>query len=65
MAEDLTSVDFFRDGRLTADPYPYYEALRASAPCSREHHDGVIMVTGYDEAVDGLQRRRDFSSCTR
>ena len=38
MAEDLTSVDFFRDRRLTDDPYPFYQALRDKCPVSREDH---------------------------
>src|SRR6185503_2857258 len=52
MAEDLTSVDFFRDGRLTDDPYRFYEALRNKCPVAREDHYGVTMVTGWQEAVD-------------
>ena len=28
MTEDLTSVDFFRDSRLSDDPYRFYAALR-------------------------------------
>ena len=31
MTEDLTTVDFFRDGRLTDDPYRFYEAFATSA----------------------------------
>ena len=41
MTEDLTSVDFFRDSRLTDDPFPFYEALRNKCPVSREDHYGV------------------------
>ena len=63
MAEDLTSVDFFRDGRLTDDPYPFYEALRNKCPVSREDHYGVTMVTGWQEAVDVYNDAETFSSC--
>ncbi|ULE31744.1 cytochrome P450 [Mycobacterium sp. IDR2000157661] len=63
MAEDLTSVDFFRDGRLTDDPYPFYEALRNKCPVSREDHYGVTMVTGWQEAVDVYNDSETFSSC--
>ena len=52
MTGDLTSVDFFRDSRLTDDPYRFYEALRNKCPVSREDHYGVTMVTGWQEAVD-------------
>ena len=63
MAEDLTSVDFFRDGRLTDDPYRFYEALRSKCPVSREDHYGVTMVTGWQEAVDVYNDAETFSSC--
>ncbi|MDT5409665.1 MAG: cytochrome family subfamily, partial [Mycobacterium sp.] len=63
MSEDLTSVDFFRDGRLTDDPYRFYEALRNKCPVSREDHYGVTMVTGWQEAVDVYNDEETFSSC--
>jgi cytochrome P450 len=63
MTEDLTSVDFFRDKRLTDDPYPFYEALRNKCPVSREDHYGVTMVTGWQEAVDVYNDAETFSSC--
>jgi len=63
MTEDLTSVDFFRDGRLTDDPYRFYEALRSKCPVSREDHYGVTMVTGWQEAVDVYNDEETFSSC--
>src|SRR5882757_5884015 len=63
MAEDLTSVDFFRDRRLTDDPYRFYEALRNKRPVSREDHYGVTMVTGWQEAVDVYNDEATFSSC--
>src|ERR671921_2422534 len=63
MAEDLTTVDFFRDSRLTDDPYTFYEALRNKCPVSREDHYGVTMVTGWQEAVDVYNDAESFSSC--
>ncbi|HEX3548327.1 MAG TPA: cytochrome P450 [Mycobacterium sp.] len=63
MAEDRTSVDFFRDERLVDDPYPFYEALRDKCPVSREDHYGVTMVTGWQEAVDVYNDAETFSSC--
>jgi cytochrome P450 len=62
MTEDPTSVDFFRDSRLTDDPYPFYEALRSKCPVSRENHYGVTMVTGWQEAVDVYNDAVTFSS---
>ncbi len=48
---DFDAIDFFRDPALVSDPYPYFEALRAQCPVTREPHHDVLMVTGYDEAV--------------
>jgi cytochrome P450 family 150 subfamily A5 len=63
MTEDLTSVDFFRDSRMTDDPYRFYAALRDKCPVSREDHYGVTMVTGWQEAVDVYNDAETFSSC--
>jgi cytochrome P450 len=63
MSEDLTKVDFFRDSRLTDDPYTFYEALRNKCPVAREEHYGVTMVTGWQEAVDVYNDAETFSSC--
>ena len=63
MTEDLTDVDFFRDGRLTKDPYPFYAALRDKCPVASEARYGVAMVTGWQEAVDVYNDDSTFSSC--
>lgn len=63
MTEDLTTVDFFRDSRLTDDPYTFYEALRTKCPVAKEDHYGVTMVTGWQEAVDVYNDAESFSSC--
>lgn len=63
MADDVTSVNFFRDSRLTDDPFPFYEALRNKSPVTREDHYGVTMVTGWQEAVDVYNDAESFSSC--
>ena len=55
MVNDFTEMDFFRGSELIADPYPYYEALRQQCPVTREHHHGVTMVTGWDEACAVLR----------
>ncbi|CAM4179608.1 Cytochrome P450 144 [Mycobacterium basiliense] len=60
---DATELDFFRDERLVENPYPYYEALRRRCPVTSEGHHGVIMVTGWDEAVGVLNDAETFSSC--
>jgi cytochrome P450 len=63
MVDDLTAMDFFKDNRLVADPYPYFAALRRQCPVTREPHHGVTMVTGWDEAVEVASDADNFSSC--
>ncbi|MBV8951335.1 MAG: cytochrome P450 [Actinobacteria bacterium] len=57
-------MDFFRDDDLVADPYPYFEHLRAQSSAVREHHHDVVMVTGYDDAVHVLHDTDTYSSAT-
>lgn len=61
---DFEAMDYFKDAELVADPYPYFQALREQCPVRRERHHGVVMVTGYDEAVKVLHDSTTFSSCT-
>ena len=60
---DFDAVDFFRAGNLYQDPYPYYEYLRAHGPVWREPHHGVVMVTGYDEALEVYHDTERYSNC--
>jgi cytochrome P450 family 150 subfamily A5 len=60
---EFDGIDFFRGNKLVADPYPYYEYLRSQCPVHREPHHGVVMVTGYDEAVAVYTDTATFSSC--
>ena len=57
-------MNFFRDDAFVADPYPYYEALREQCPVQREPHHDVVMITGYDEAIEIYNDTDTFSSCT-
>ena len=57
MTEDLTSVDFFRDGRLTDDPYRFYEALHVYGPAIKEliHEkfgDGIMSAITFSVDVE-------------
>ncbi len=63
MAIDPAGIDWFRDPRLVADPYPYFNALRDKCPVEREDHYGVTMVTGWEEAVAVYNDEQTFSSC--
>src|SRR4051812_34530449 len=60
---DFDSIDFFRSGSVLRDPYPYFEQLRSQCPVHRERHEGVVMVTGYDEALCVFRDVQTFSSC--
>ncbi len=60
---EFEGIDFFRGNELVADPYPYFEHLRDQCPVLREPNHGVLMVTGYDEAVSVYADTATFSSC--
>ena len=60
---DFETIDFFRDDGPVADPYPYFEALRSECPVWREPHHDVVMITGYDEAIQVYNDTETFSSC--
>ncbi|SHM65931.1 cytochrome P450 [Cryptosporangium aurantiacum] len=62
--DDIAQRNFFRDNDVAADPYPYLEAARAQSPVHREPHHDVVMVTGYEEAVQVFNDAETFSSCT-
>ena len=61
-SSNVKEIDFFRSGSILGDPYPYYEALRAKCPVHREPHEGVIMITGYDEALEVYRDTATFSA---
>ena len=60
---DYDAIDFFRGNELIADPYGYFDWLRAQCPVRREPQQGVYMVTGYDEACAVYTDTDTFSSC--
>jgi len=57
------AVDFFRDDTFVADPFPYFAALRDECPVRREPHHGIVMITGYEEAVSVYNDTDTWSSC--
>ncbi len=61
--KNFEDLDFFLGQELVADPYPYFDALRERCPVTREKHHNVMMVTGYDEALEVLNDAERFSSC--
>ncbi len=60
---EYDAIDFFRGNELVADPYPYFDWLRAQCPVRREPSQDVFMVTGYDEACAVYNDTDSFSSC--
>lgn len=59
---DYSDVDFLTDQSLVADPYPYYDYLRAQSPVLKLQPHGFVAVTGYDEALGVYKNIEDFSS---
>jgi cytochrome P450 len=59
---DYKNVNFFSDPRLVADPYPYYEYLRAQCPVAHVPSSGVVAVTGYDELIQVYRDSATFSA---
>jgi cytochrome P450 len=60
---DLSTADFFRNRALTQDPYAYYDWLLEQGRVWREPKRGVVMVSGYDEAIAVYHDQATFSSC--
>ena len=62
-ASEFDAVDYFHAPAVYQDPYPYYEYLREHGPVWREPHRGVVMVTGFEEAMAVYNDAGTFSSC--
>ncbi len=63
VVKNFEELDFFLGRELVDDPYSYFDALRAQCPVTREKHHDVMMVTGYDEALEVYNDVERFSSC--
>jgi cytochrome P450 family 150 subfamily A5 len=61
--KDFEKYDFFRSDRFIDDPYAYFDYMREQCPVKREPHQGIFMVTGYDEAIEIYNDPDRFSSC--
>ncbi|WP_420617877.1 cytochrome P450 [Candidatus Poriferisocius sp.] len=60
---DLDSRNFFTDPELVANPYGYFDHLRAQCPVHPEPHHDVMMITGYREAIEVYNDNYGFSAC--
>ena len=66
MTDQETKVeekDFFRDHSLFVNPYPYYDNIRSRCPVQREPHHDVVMVTGFEEAIEVYTDQANWSNC--
>ena len=64
MTEHYADVDWFTDGSVVEDPYPYYRYLRDErGPVWIEPVHGVAVVTGHDEALAVYRDHETYSSC--
>jgi cytochrome P450 len=59
--EALIEKDYFTDQSLLLDPYEYFRQMYDKAPVY-PMESGVLLVTGFDEAVEVLRNNQDFSS---
>jgi cytochrome P450 len=49
-------ANFFADAQVLQDPRPYFARIRAASPLYWEPHQGTLMVTGFDAAMEVLNR---------
>jgi cytochrome P450 len=63
MTTDFDSVDYFTDPSLVPDPHPYFDHLRSKNPIGCPIHNGVIAVTGWEEANAVYRDADNYSSC--
>ena len=59
---DYESTNFFTDQSLVPDPYPYFDHLRSKCPVLDQPHQGVLAVTGHQEAL-AVYKDAAMSAC--
>jgi cytochrome P450 family 150 subfamily A5 len=62
LRHDFETNDFFTSNRFVDDPYSYFDFLRQQSPVFREPHRGIVMVTGYEEALTVYNDVETYSS---
>jgi len=63
MTTTTVERDYFTDHSVLLDPYGYFEELRPHGPVYQMQSRDMVLVTGFQEALDVLLNTRDFSSC--
>ena len=59
---DFEETNFFTDQSLVHDPYGYFDYLRSKCPVLDQPDQGVLAVTGHQEAL-AVYKDTAFSSC--
>ncbi|HEX7854619.1 MAG TPA: cytochrome P450 [Sphingobium sp.] len=54
--------DYFTDRSVLLDPYEWFENMRANGPVHKLPGRDIVIVTGFQEAVEVLLNAEDFSS---
>ena len=62
---DPAEIDFFTDPATAADPAAYFDQLLSEHPVWREPRYGVVIVTGYHEALEVYHHPEVYSSINR
>jgi len=60
---EFDTLAFFSDESLIIDPYKYYAEKRSQCPVQFDPGQGIMAVTGYDEAVSVYRDAESFSAC--
>ncbi|MFD7206590.1 cytochrome P450 [Streptomyces sp. NPDC059893] len=62
---DPTQIDYFTDAEVAADAAPYFDHMLAHHPVWREPKYGVVIVTGYEQALQVYHQPEVYSSINR
>ena len=60
-----SEVDFFTDEKIAAKAEPYFDYMLANHPVFREPKYGVVIVSGYEEALQVYHQPEVYSSINR
>lgn len=60
--ETLAERDYFTDKSVLLNPYEYFDELRSHGPVYKLKGRDLVVVTGFQEAVEVLLNTADFSS---
>jgi cytochrome P450 len=62
---DPAETDYFTDAEVAANPVPYFDYMLAHHPVWREPKYGVVVVTGYEAALEVYHHPEVYSSINR